>query len=137
MKKRLTSYYTIWCVVVIVSLFPALVSGQDTGVSAEAQVRANLRANTDVSSNLLGEIVSGTRYPVIGRSEFFPWLLLADPSSRQPIGWVFQDLVTVYGDVNTVPISKVVVSNSLPTPTFAPAFTLAPSETFQLQGVAL
>lgn len=137
MKKRLTSYYTIWCVVVIVCLFPALVSGQDAGVSAEAQVRANLRATTDVSSTLLGEIVSGTRYPVIGRSEFYPWLLLGNPSNKRPIGWVFQDLVTIYGNVNTVPISSFIVSNTLPTPTFAPALTLAPSETFQLQGVAL
>jgi hypothetical protein len=137
MKKRLTSYYTIWCVLVIICLFPALVSGQDTGVSAEAQVRANLRATADVNSALLGEIVYGTRYSVIGRSEFYPWLLLANPTNQQPLGWVFQDLVTIYGNVNVVPVSSLTVSSSQPTPTFAPPSTLAATETFQLVGVAL
>lgn len=137
MIKGLKSYFTVCWLLVIVCMLPTLVAGQDASVSAEAQVRANLRAATDVNSALLREIVAGTPYPVIGRSEFYPWLLLGDPSTLQPIGWVFQDLMTIYGNVNTVTYSTLIVSNTLPTPTFSPALTLTPIETFQLQGVAL
>jgi len=137
MLKSLKSYFTICCLLMAFGLLPGLVAGQDAGVSAEAQIRANLRTGADVNSALLGEIVSGTRYPVIGRSEFYPWLLLGDPATSQPIGWVFQDLVTVYGNVNSVAYSTVTVGNALPTATLAPMLILTPIETFQLQGVAL
>jgi hypothetical protein len=137
MTKGLRASFILCWFVVLICMLPALVSGQDAQVSAEAQVRANLRATTDVNAGLMGEIVAGTRYPVIGRSEFYPWLLLGDPVSLQPIGWVFQDLVTINGDVNSVAYSKLIVSNTLPTPSLSPALTLTPIETFQLQGVAL
>ena len=80
-----------------------------TGVTAEALGQANLRATTDIASNLVGDIASGTRYPVLGRSEFFPWLLLGDPATSQPLGWVFAELVAVQGNVNAVPFSSLVV----------------------------
>lgn len=82
-----------------------------TGVTAEAIIRANLRATTSTDAPLVGEIVSGTTYPVIGRSERFPWLLLADPVTLQPIGWVFAELVTVRGDISIVPFSDVVIGS--------------------------
>ncbi len=124
-------------------LLPALVFGQ-TGVFAEAVGQANLRATTDTTAELLGQILNGTRYPVIGRSQFYPWLLLGDTTTFQPIGWVFADLVTVYGDLNTVPFSTLVVERgaannvpnatptltlpaSLPTPTSGAAPTAAPT----------
>jgi uncharacterized protein YraI len=96
--------------------FPA--RAQITGVEAEAIGQANLRATTDVNSTLVGQIQSGTRYPVIGRSEFFPWLLLADPATNQPIGWVFRDLVNVYGDITQTPFSTLEIG--------APAVSPAP-----------
>src|SRR5687767_3695342 len=133
MTKALKSSFILCWLLILICMLPALVSGQDPQVSAEAQVRANLRATTDVNAGLMGEIVAGTRYPVIGRSEFYPWLLLGDPVSLQPIGWVFQDLVTINGNVNSVAYSKLIVSNTLPTPSLSPALTLTPIETFQLQ----
>jgi uncharacterized protein YraI len=136
MMRYVKSYFTVWCSLVGLFVLPTLVLGQSTGVSAEAQIRANLRAQADVNSRLLGEIVSGTRYPVVGRSEFYPWVLLGDQITSQPIGWVFQDLVTIYGNLNTVPVSTFTVSN-VPIPTGAITQTVAPTETFQLQGVAL
>src|SRR5215470_20103889 len=136
MTRSLKSYVAIWFCLLVIVVLPTLVSGQDSNVSAEAQIRANLRASTDVNSALLGEIVTGTRYPVIGRSEFYPWVLLGDPSTSQPIGWVFQDLVTIYGNVNSVPFSTMTIG-TVPAITIQPSTTLASTETFQLQGVAL
>jgi hypothetical protein len=97
---------------VILFVMPVLVMGQvtGTGVTAEAIGQANLRANPDVESALVGEILAGTQYPVIGRSAQFPWLLLGDPVSLNPIGWVFDQLVTITGDVNQAPLSTLEVS---------------------------
>lgn len=90
----------------LLTLLAGSAAGQDTGVQAEAIGQANLRAATDVNAPLLGQIQAGTRYPVIGRSQFYPWLLLAEPTSLQPLGWVFDDLLTVYGDLNNVPFTE-------------------------------
>lgn len=109
--------------IVLTLLLPMLALGQGTGVFAEAVGQANLRATTDTRAALLGQIVSGTRYPVIGRSELYPWVLLGDVATLQPIGWVFQDLLMIYGDLTTVPFSTLVVtpagSASTPTLTLA------------------
>ena len=96
-------------------MLPMLASGQDTGVFAEAIGSANLRSRPDVNAEKVGEIVSGTQYPVIGRSEFFPWVLLGDVTTLQPIGWVFNELVTITGNINAIPLSNVDVTNP-PTP---------------------
>ena len=53
-------------------------------ITAEAVGQANLRAAPDVNSEQVGEILSGMRYPVIGRSEFYPWVLLGDPTTQEP-----------------------------------------------------
>ncbi|MEP7291136.1 MAG: serine hydrolase [Chloroflexota bacterium] len=101
---------------------------QTESVTAEAIGQANLRAAPDTSADLLGQIVSGTRYPVIGRSEFYPWVLVADPATQQPMGWVFNDLVTIQGDTSAVPLSTLVV-DGLPTPTFAAMVGQQPATT--------
>ena len=117
-------YLLTW--VVAMSIFiglPMIVSGQASSITAEAIGQANLRATTDVNGDLLGQITSGTRYPVLGRSQFYPWFLLGDPTTQQPIGWVFADLVTIIGNANTLPFSDLVVSNLAPTLTPAPSLT--------------
>lgn len=112
----------IGLMLVLVSMFA---SGQDTGATAEAVGQANLRAAPDVTADLVGEISAGARYPVIGRSEFFPWVLLGDPATLQPFGWVFRDLVTITGDLNLVPISSVEVGAAT-VPTQSPGATATP-----------
>ena len=137
--KRLIPY-SLFVSLLLVLGMPLL--GQDTGVTAEALGQANLRATTDIQAELVGQITSGTRYPVIGRSEFYPWLLLADPATRAPLGWVFAELVTTQGDLNSVPFSDMIVSETSnlisPTPaeTAAPAQT-TPTATQALVGVAV
>lgn len=100
----------IVCFVLTALALAAALYASDTSaqasVTAEAVGQANLRALPNTDAELLGEIVAGTRYPVVGRSEFFPWYLLAHPATNQPIGWVFADLVSVQGDPNSVAISS-------------------------------
>lgn len=108
-------------------LIAAAPAAQAQTVTAEAIGQANLRATTDVNSTLLGQIQSGTRYPVIGRSEFFPWVLLGDPVTNRPIGWVFQDLVTLSGGLASVPFSALEVG-AAPAPT-TPALPLMSTPT--------
>ena len=105
----------------LLGMLPMLVFGQSTGVFAEAIGSANLRSRPDVSADKVGEILNGTQYPVIGRSEFFPWVLLGDVNTLQPIGWVFNELVTITGDVSAVPLSTLDVINPpiIATPTTA------------------
>src|SRR5690606_35090524 len=103
-----------------------------SSVTAEAVGQANLRAMPNVEAAMLAQIVAGPRYPVIGRSEFFPWYLLGDPTTNQPLGWLFADLVTVQGDTNSVALSTLDLSDVTPvsTPavsTPAASQTVAPS----------
>jgi len=125
-------------VLLVAFALPALAL-QPTGVTAEALNQANLRATYDVEANLVGQIQVGTRYPVVGRSEFYPWLLLGDPQTNDPIGWVFAELVDVRGDANSVPISTAVMGEStlLPSPTLPAEPNTAPTATLELVGVAL
>ncbi len=103
--------------------FQATVSAQ-TGVTAEALFMANLRANTFIESDELGQITSGTRYPVLARNEFYPWFLVGDPTTNQPLGWVFGELVVVQGDINILPFSTYVVGSGVP---FVPSFQVSPN----------
>ncbi|MBZ0291296.1 MAG: serine hydrolase [Anaerolineae bacterium] len=122
---------------------PVLAFQENTGVTAEALGQANLRSTTDVNSDLVGAIESGTRYPVIGRSEFYPWLLLADPATIQPLGWVFNELVTTQGNLNNVPFSTQIVSDNPPTSTLSSTAvaqagaSITATPTHQLVGVAV
>ena len=86
-----------------------------TGVFAQAIGQANLRAAADIESRLIGEIRAGTDYPVLGRSARFPWLLLGERDSSVPMGWVFETLVAVSGNLNQVPFTELVINETSPT----------------------
>jgi len=104
--------FRLWILIVLFLASFIAVIAQSYGVTATAVNPVNLRAGTGIDFDRVGELTPNTSYPVIGRSEFFPWLLLGDPVSLSPIGWVFRDLVTVQGDVNTVPFSEQIVDES-------------------------
>ena len=143
--KKTTLFITL--LIAQLMLLPLAFAIQVTGVTAEAISVANLRPDPSVNGAPVGEINAGTRYPVVGRSEFFPWVLLGDPATGAPLGWVFQDVVSISGDLNTVPFSAVTLNGdpapSLSTPTVqvdAPTVSEAPIATptqFELSGVAL
>ena len=98
----------------------ALAQVNPTGVTAEALGMANLRAAPGTDAELVGQIVSGTRYPVVGRSEFFPWLLLGRADTAQPLGWVFNELVDVQGNAAVAPVSTLVIGAPVTSETAAP-----------------
>lgn len=87
----------------------ATASYSQSSVYAEALGQANLRARDFVEATKVGEIYAGQLYPVIGRSSRFPWLLLGDELTGSPIGWVYQDLVELIGEITNVPYSELIV----------------------------
>lgn len=70
-------------------------------VYAEAIGQANLRAGPGVEYAQVGVIASGTRYRVLARHVYVPWLRLNVPGIAE--AWVFADLVTVTGNLADVP----------------------------------
>jgi uncharacterized protein YraI len=107
---------TIILTIILFSVAMLTFAQQNTGVSAQALGQANLRADDDVNSDLVGEIANGTNYPVIGRSQFFPWILLGEPDTFAPKGWVYETLVAVNGNINVVPFSDVILNQPTPIP---------------------
>ena len=87
---------------------------RNTGVYAQAIGQANLRADDNIEAPLVGEIKSGADYPVLGRSRLYPWLLLGAPEDEAPMGWVFETLVVVNGDINRVPVTDFVIDSQAP-----------------------
>ncbi|MDZ4764599.1 MAG: serine hydrolase [Chloroflexota bacterium] len=115
----------IWLTIGGVSLGALSLYAAQPAPTAAALGQANVRAAPDVTSALVGEITAGTRYPILARSQFLPWLLIGD-TVMQPIGWVFRDLVDVQGDLNAVPFSEAPVNVLVPTPSPAPAANTTP-----------
>lgn len=126
-------YRTVKILLVMGMLATALTAmfsvAQNTGVVAEAVGTANLRAGIGTDTEVIGTIQSGVRYPVIGRSAQFPWVLLGDIVTFAPIGWVYNDLVTISGSLDIVPLSELNVTAATATPlaTFTPTSTPDPS----------
>ncbi|MDX2160319.1 MAG: serine hydrolase [bacterium] len=116
------------CAAGLVSL-PLYAQDTPPAVTAEAVGQANLRAWTDTTAALLGEIRAGTQYPVIGRSALYPWLLLSDPATGQPLGWAFRDLLTLRGDLAAVPVTEIRLDQAAPTVTPAAQVTPSPIPT--------
>lgn len=126
-----------WMLILLAAILLPARAQQPTNVTAEAVGQANLRAAPDVNAALVGQIQAGTRYPVIGRSEFYPWLLLGDTNAGQPMGWVFDQLVTVSGSIAAVPFSTLEVGAPIAVPTQPAIVNTTPTTTLEVIGVAL
>lgn len=70
-------------------------------VVLEAISEANVRAAADIEAERLGTIRAGEIYPVIAR--YFRWYQFQYPTSPTGTGWVFDELVTIMGDISVVP----------------------------------
>jgi len=113
----------VWSLSLLLTLASLALAQGQTGISAQALGQANLRAGDNINSALIGEITAGTAYPVLGRSQFYPWLLLGSPGTTSPIGWVYETLVAVSGNLDRVPVSHLKLDN-------APATATATSITY-------
>ncbi|MFN8378602.1 MAG: serine hydrolase [Anaerolineae bacterium] len=115
----MTSRRALFLLLLLLAVMTATVAfaqSNPTGVTAEAVGMANVRVSPDIEADLVGQIVAGTRYPVIGRSEFYPWLLLGRVDNAQPLGWVFMELMSVQGNATSVPLSNLVIgAEAIPT----------------------
>ena len=60
-----------------------------------------MRAEASIEADRLGTIQAGEYYPVLGRS--YRWLQIQFPSAPQGRAWVFEELVTLFGDEETIP----------------------------------
>jgi len=119
-NMRLTAVYRAFGLLMLLAtvLWVGIAVAQDTGVTAEAKEFANLRAAIGVEAEVVGQIQIGTRYPILARSSYYPWLMLGTPNTLQPLGWVFQDLVNITGSLDAVPFSEAAIqAQSLPTAT--------------------
>ncbi|GAB5492051.1 MAG: hypothetical protein Phog2KO_22660 [Phototrophicaceae bacterium] len=124
-------FFITFASIAIMLLFASIVIAQysDTGVRVEAQNTVNLRAYPGTDTNLLGQMTVGVSYAVVGQHELYPWYLVADAVTLQPIGWVFRDIVVVTGNISNVPYVDVVVSSDPPTATATAIQTQANQDT--------
>ncbi len=116
---------------IAILVWPGTARSQDAAtptiapVMAEAIKQANVRSGPGLDFPQVATIVSGTKYPIIGRSARFPWYLIALTDTN---GWVFADLVKVTGNVNSVPIKEIVITVSPnPAPATNPSTSAAPA----------
>lgn len=94
-------------------------------VFAEAIGQAFLRSGPGIEYPPVGEITTGTRYRVVARHSQVPWLQLDVRAVVPNEAWVYADLLTVLGPLNTVPL----VSEIPPIEDIAPTGTpLSPLE---------
>ncbi|MBN1285208.1 MAG: SH3 domain-containing protein [Anaerolineae bacterium] len=98
--RKITAFALTGLILIALS---ALVAAQDSGVRAEALQQANVRSGPGIDYPQIGSIRAGAQYPVIGRHELYPWLLIEFGDPVQP-GWVFADLLRVTGDLGAVPL---------------------------------
>ena len=107
----------VWSLPFLFMFASLALAQQQSAVTAQALGQANLRADDSIDSAQVGEITSGAAYPVLGRSQSYPWLLLGSPGSTIPIGWVYETLVAVSGRLEQVPFSDFQVDTSPATAT--------------------
>ena len=118
---------------IIIAVLPLLIGSgaqaqlQPTGVYAQAIGQANLRAADSIDAPLVGEVKSGVNYPVLGRSQFYPWLLLGERDSDAPMGWVFDALVVISGDLYRVPFTDLRLDAPAPDDNVISAATASPA----------
>lgn len=119
----------LWIIICVIWLFLiasiAVLAQQNSGVTAQAIGQANLRAEANIDSALIGTIENGTSYPVIARHQFYPWLLLGDPNTVEAIGWVYETLVSVNGNINVLSFSDLAINGATPIPLSTPDTTIA------------
>jgi uncharacterized protein YraI len=96
-------------------------------VWAEAIQQANVRSGPGLEYPVVGEIVAGTRYATLARHSVARWLQLA---YGRGTAWVYEDLVTLTGDVASLPVTGEFppLASLTPTPLLRATTTEAPAE---------
>jgi hypothetical protein len=103
-------------------------------VIAQALGDINLRSGPGVNTDVVGQLKAGDTVPVIGRSVQYPWYVVAWKDAPNGQAWVYKDVVTIIGDITTVPIVE-----APPPPTIEPtqyALQLTSTVVLQTPGAA-
>ncbi len=90
-------------------------------VFMEAEAEVNVRFGPGVDYPRIGQIQPGERYPVVSRHALYPWYLIEYPPSPEGVGWVFADVVQIFGDIYSLPVissEQVAWPTLTPTPPF-------------------
>lgn len=69
--------------------------------AGESSGSVNIRAEPDPDADIVGTIRFPDRYEVTGR--YFRWIRLRFDAAPGGAGWVFEEIVEVFGDISTVP----------------------------------
>lgn len=77
--------------------------GAGVGLSAETKEYANLREGPELTFDVIRQLPPDRALQVIGRNANAVWLQVAEGSD---IGWVFYALITVEGNVNSLPVTS-------------------------------
>jgi uncharacterized protein YraI len=116
--KRLVLILVVSLILFVALGWPNSAYSQDTPTAqpvwVEAIKTANLRAGPGLEFAQIGTISAGTKYRMVGRSARARWYLIA---LQRSLGWVYMDLVTVIGDINTVSYDETIITIILPTDT--------------------
>jgi uncharacterized protein YraI len=119
-------------VVLAIGLFwRALPAQGQSSAFAEAIQFAKVRTGPAISFAEVGTIYSGTKYPIVGQSAQYPWVLIQLPDTQ---GWVFKDIIKITGSLQGVPYTTLIIT---PGPTNTPTLqattaqpvTVAPTST--------
>ncbi len=83
---------------------PTTITGS---VFVQADEAINVRFGPGIEYPRIERLVPGQSYRVISRHSLYPWLLIELPSAPDGFGWVYQEVVTVSGAINTLPVITV------------------------------
>ncbi|MBX2997950.1 MAG: PD40 domain-containing protein [Caldilineaceae bacterium] len=67
------------------------------------QTSVNLRGGPGTTFPIVGNAVAGAEFPILGRNEAGDWYLIDRGAGLS--SWIFAQLVTVLGDVSTIPVA--------------------------------
>lgn len=137
-RGKTNKYLTVWLFLAL-ALASFAVAGPSVAVAARAGQAAtatlpanrveifqdvNVRAGPGTYYDQVGVLLPGQTSAIFGRNPEGTWYEIEYVGGPNGVGWVFKDLVHVFGDVNTVPTIV-----PPPTPTLPPTTTPQPGTT--------
>lgn len=94
------------------------------GPTATTIGETNIRFGPDVSYPVIAKVEAGRTFQIVERHAIFPWLRVRLDESPTGSGWVFNDIVTISGDIYSLPVTEA-ASFNYPTLTPTPQTVIA------------
>lgn len=86
-------------------------------VYLETDAEVNIRFGPGIDYPRIGQIVPNQQYAVLSRHALYPWVLIELPGTSQGSGWVYTDVVTITGNLNSIPV---ITAEQIGWPTLTP-----------------